>query len=114
MADERRKTSRINVAWPISVITEQGTIEGESVNITQSGVFVRSKQLLKENETYRIVIRLPNKKRVSLKGKLLWSNLNGDERSKAFADMGFSFVKIEEQDQRVLRAMISLYGENEK
>jgi PilZ domain len=114
LAEERREMSRIYVTWPITVISEQGTIEGESVNITQSGVFVRSKQLLKENETYQIVIKLPNKKQVSLKGKLQWSNLNGEERSEAFADMGFSFVKIEPQDQRLLRAMISLYGENRK
>lgn len=114
MSDERRKKSRIYVTWPITVITDQGTIEGESVNITGSGVFVRCKQALKENETYQIIIRLPNKKQVLLKGKLVWSNLNGEERSDAFADMGFSFVKVEEQDQRLLRAMISLYGEGGK
>jgi c-di-GMP-binding flagellar brake protein YcgR len=114
LSDERREKSRMYVTWPITVITDQGTIEGESVNITASGVFVRCKQALKENETYQIIIRLPNKKQVLLKGKLVWSNLNGEERSDAFADMGFSFVKVEEQDQRLLRAMISLYGEGGK
>jgi hypothetical protein len=93
------------------VITAEGTVEGESVNITPSGVFVRSKKPLKENETYQIIIKLPNKKQVLLKGKLVWANLNGEERSEAFADMGFSFVKVEGQDQRLLRAMISLFGE---
>ena len=84
------------------------------MNITPSGVFVRSKRVLKENETYQIIIKLPNQKQVLLKGKLVWSNLNGEERSEPFADMGFSFVKVEEQDQRLLRAMISLYGEGGK
>ena len=114
MTDERREKSRIYVTWPVTVITDQGTIEGESVNITPSGVFVRSKRVLKENETYQIIVKLPNNKQVLLKGKLVWSNLNGEERSEAFADMGFSFVKVEEQDQRLLRAMISLYGEGGK
>jgi hypothetical protein len=114
LTDERRDMSRIYVTWPITVITGKDTIEGESVNITPSGVFVRCKQVLKENETYQIIIRLPNKKQVLLKGKLVWSNLNGEERSDAFADMGFSFVKVEEEDQRLLRAMISLYGEGGK
>jgi len=114
LSDERREKSRIYVTWPVTVITDQGTIEGESVNITPSGVFVRSKGVLKENETYQILIKLPNKKQVLLKGKLVWSNLNGEERSDAFADMGFSFVRVEEQDQKLLRAMISLYGEGGK
>jgi hypothetical protein len=114
LTEERREKSRIYVTWPVTVITEQGTIEGESVNITPSGVFVRSKLVLKENETYQIIIKLPNQKQVLLKGKLVWSNLNGEERSEAFADMGFSFVKVEDQDQRLLRAMISLYGEGGK
>jgi Tfp pilus assembly protein PilZ len=114
LTDERREMSRIYVAWPIRVITENGTIEGESVNITPSGIFVRSKQVLKEKETYQIIVKLPNEKQVLLKGKLVWSNLNGEERSAAFADMGFSFVKVEEQDQRLLRAMISLYGQGGK
>jgi hypothetical protein len=109
--DERRETPRICVAWPITVITGEGSIEGESVNITHSGIFVRSRRVLKEKETYQIIVKPPNDKQVLLKGKLVWSNLNGEQRSEAFADMGFSFVKIEEEDQRLLRAMISAYEE---
>jgi hypothetical protein len=110
LPDERRETSRICVTWPITVITDKGTIEGESVNITPSGVFLRSKNVLKENETYQMIIKLPKEKHVLLKGRLVWSNLNGEERSEAFSNMGFSFVRVEEEDQRLLRAVISLYG----
>ena len=110
MSGERREMSRIYATWPVTVITNKGMIEGESVNITPSGVFVRSNSVLKENETYQMIIKLPNKKQVVLKGKLMWSNLNGEERSEAFANMGFSFVKVAEEDQRLLRAVISVYG----
>lgn len=110
MIDERREMSRIYVTWPVTMITDKGVIEGESVNITPSGVFVRSGEALKENETYQMIIKLPNKKQVVLKGKLAWSNLNGEARSAAFANMGFSFVKIEEEDQKLLRAVISTYA----
>jgi hypothetical protein len=110
LTDERRKMSRIYVAWPITVITDKGMIEGESVNITSAGVFLRSKDVLKENETYQMIIKLPNEKQVVLKGKLIWSNLNGEERSEALSNMGFSFVKAGEEDQRLLRALISLFA----
>jgi hypothetical protein len=111
LIDERREMSRICVTWPITVITDRGTIEGESVNITPAGVFVRAKRVLKENETYQLIIKLPNKKQVLLKGKLVWSNLNGEERFEVFANMGFAFVKVEGQDQRLLKAVISMYNQ---
>lgn len=110
MTDERREMSRIYVSWPITVITDKGVIEGESVNITSSGVFVRSKQMLRENETYQMIIKLPDDKQVVVKGKLVWSNLNGEQRSEAFANMGFSFVKVGEEDQETLKTVISLYA----
>jgi Tfp pilus assembly protein PilZ len=110
LIDERREMSRICVTWPITVITDRGTIEGESVNITPAGVFVRAKRVLKENETYQLIIKLPNKKQVLLKGKLIWSNLNGREQFEALANMGFSFVKVDEQDQRLLKTVISMYN----
>lgn len=113
MTDERRAMSRIYVTWPIRIITDKGVIEGESVNITPSGVFVHSGQVLKENETYQMIIKLPNKKQVVLKGKLVWSNLNGEARSAAFSNMGFSFVKVDEEDQKLLRAVISTYAKGD-
>jgi hypothetical protein len=110
VTDERRETSRISAAWPITVVTDKGMIEGESVNITPFGVFLRSSDVLKENETYQMIITLPNEKQVLLKGKLVWSNLNGEARSEAYSNMGFSFVRVREEDERLLRSVISLYG----
>jgi hypothetical protein len=41
----------------------------------------------------------------------MWSNLNGREDTGALVDMGFSFIKMSEQDQKVLKTVISLFGE---
>ena len=113
MADpsERRTAPRINVNWPISIITSRGMIEGESRNITPSGVFIHCKTKLPEDEVYQIIIKLPNGKQILVRGKMMWSNLNGREDTGALVDMGFSFIKMSEQDQKVLRTVISLFGE---
>ena len=108
---ERRKALRINVSWPISVITSQGMIEAETRNITQSGIFVHSKKRLPEEKIYQLIIKLPNGKQIIVKGQMMWSNLNGREEAGALVDMGFSFIKMSEEDQRVLKTVISLYGE---
>jgi hypothetical protein len=108
---ERRKSTRINVNWPITIITSQGMIEGESRNITPSGVFIHCKKRLPEDEVYQIIIKLPNGKQIIVKGQMMWSNLNGREDAGALVDMGFSFIKMSDSDQKVLRTVISLFGE---
>ena len=113
MADpiEKRKAPRINVNWPITIITSRGTIEGESRNITPSGVFIHCKTKLPEDEVYQMIIKLPNGKQIIVKGQMMWSNLNGREDTGALVDMGFSFIKMSDEDQKVLRTVISLFGE---
>ena len=108
---ERRVASRINVNWPITIITSQGTIECESRNITPNGVFIHCKTKLPENEVCQMIIKLPNGKQIIVKGQMMWSNLNGREDMGALVDMGFSFIKMSNKDQKALRTVISLFGE---
>ena len=108
---ERRKAPRINVNWPVTLITSQGTIEGESRNITPSGVFIHCKKKLPEDEVYQMIIKLPNGKQIIVKGQMMWSNLNGREDTGALVDMGFSFIKMSDEDQKVLRTVISLFSD---
>jgi hypothetical protein len=108
---ERRQSPRISVTWPVTIITSQGMIEGESRNITPNGVFIHCKKKLPEDEVYQVIIKLPNGKQIIVKGQMMWSNLNGREDTDALVDMGFSFIKMSDQDQKVLRTVISLFGE---
>ena len=108
---ERRIAPRINVNWPVTIITSEGMIEGESRNITPSGVFIHCKKKLPEDEVYQLILKLPNGKQIVVRGQMMWSNLNGREDTGALVDMGFSFIKMSEQDQKVLKTVISLFGE---
>ena len=108
---EKRKAPRINVNWPITIITSQGTIEGESRNITPSGIFIHCKKKLPEDEVYQMIIKLPNGKQIIVKGQMMWSNLNGRDDTGSLVDMGFSFIKMSDEDQKVLRTVISVFGE---
>ncbi len=108
---EKRSAPRISVNWPISVITSQGMIECEARNITPSGIFIHSKKKLPEDKIYQMIIKLPNGKQVIVKGQMMWSNLNGREDAGALVDMGFSFIKMSDEDQRVLKTVISLFGD---
>ncbi len=108
---EKRKAPRINVTWPITIITSQGTIEGESRNITPSGIFIHCKKKLPEDEVYQMIIKLPNGKQIIVRGQMMWSNLNGRDDTGSLVNMGFSFIKMSDEDQKVLRTVISVFGE---
>jgi hypothetical protein len=107
---ERRKYARLEVRWPISIISDQGMIEGESRNITPEGVFVHCRERLYENRTYQLIIKLPKHQPIVVKGKLVWSNLDEVEEDSVLGGMGFAFVKISQEDSKYLKKVISVYG----
>jgi hypothetical protein len=54
-----------------------------------------------------MIIGLPKKRYLSVKGKLIWSNLNGIDPNGTFSDMGFSFMKLYGEDRHLLNSAIS-------
>ena len=107
--ERRNGVPRIKVRWPITVLTDEGTIEGETRNITAAGMFIRCKEPLRVNETYRISIRPPNRQAIELTCKVIWSSLYGiDGQDTAYA-MGFHFVKVSDEDRHFLSDTISAH-----
>ena len=106
-SSKRRKSPRTKAKWPITIITNDSIIAGESRNITANGIFTHCKEHLQENETYRMIIGLPEKRYLSVKGKLIWSNLDGIDPNGTFSDMGFSFMKLYGEDRFLLNRAIS-------
>ena len=104
---ENRKHSRIQVNWPITVLSESGSIEGETRNITVEGMFIICKEPLRLNETYRISIKPPNHKNIELTCKVIWSNLYGVDDEKTAYGMGFCFVQVSDKDRHFLSDAIS-------
>lgn len=109
MADnmERRKHTRIGVRWPISILTGESTIEGETRNITVSGMFIRCKESLRLNEVYRISVRPPDNPAMELACKVMWSNLIDGEGT-AYG-MGLYFVKVSDEDLHFLSDIVSAH-----
>jgi hypothetical protein len=107
IALEKRKPIGIKARWPISIISNHRLIEGESRNITANGMLARFKEQLQENETYRMIIALPQKRYLAVKGKVIWSNLDGIDPNGTFSDMAFYFVELPEEDRFLLNHAVS-------
>ncbi len=106
---EKRKLPRIEVRWPVTMITEKGSVEGEARNVTVEGVFIHCLEKLSLNETYRLVIK-PAGEKIEVMGKLVWSNLDSAADRDTLPGMGFCFVKVSDGDRELLRKAIEEYS----
>jgi len=106
--EERRAHTRIKVRWPITVVTDDSTIEGETRDITTTGMFINCKEPLALNETYRISVIPPNQQSIDLACKVLWSNLSSTEGGNTYGT-GFCFVKVSDEDIHFLSDVLSVY-----
>jgi hypothetical protein len=103
--DERRKHPRIKAKWPVTIITDQSSFLGESINITDSGLFIRCGEQLHENEICQLIIGIPNRDPIVVKGQMIWWNLGGAAHKGHLSGMGFSFIKISKEDRQFFNEM---------
>ena len=107
---DMRNQPSIAARWPITIITKRGRIEGESRNITVTGVFINCEEEIQKDETCRMVIKPPRKNSIEVKGKLVWSNGDSNNRRRSLPGMGFSFVKVNKEDLHLLnQAVLSTF-----
>jgi len=102
--------ARINVTWPITSLQ----VRARSRRIKEYHAQRTFHPLQKQAPGGRGLPdhhQLPNEKQIIVKGQMMWSNLNGRQDTGVFVNMGFSFIRMSDEDQEVLRSVISLFGE---
>jgi hypothetical protein len=105
--EEKRRHRRIEVRWPISVLSQDGMIGGETRNISVDGVLLWSEKPLRADETLFISLRPPNHQAIEVTGKVIWSDLYGIDDQGTVRCMGICFVKISDIDRDFLDDLVS-------
>lgn len=96
------KNSKGEVRWPVRIVSHQGTIEGETRDISFDGIYICVDEPLRLNEKFRMAISPPNHQAIGVTGKVVWSDLYAlDEDETPFA-MGMSLVKISKKDLKAI------------
>ncbi len=103
----RRRDWRIPVRWPVTIIIESGTFEGETANIASNGVGVVCDEPLELSGSYTLTIRPPNYEPIEITGKVMWSDLYGIDGDNKTVGIGICFVEISEKDRLFFSKMIS-------
>ena len=96
--DEQRVAPRAKIKWPVIVQKSTGVIEGVTLNISSTGVFIGCRRPLRLNEIFDMVITAPGQD-IGVQAEVVWSNKYGPDDSITPRGMGVRFVNISEENQ---------------
>ena len=109
---ERRKHTRGDIRWPVTVLADHGNIEGETINISVDGLSIRCDEPLMINEVFRIAILPPDGQAIGVSGKVIWSDLYGIDPNDTAVGLGICFVSISDEDRKVFEDAVSALVSN--
>lgn len=100
---EKREHSRVEVTWPVSIITAKGLIKGEIKNISRGGALIHCRELPETDESFELSIEIPDHL-LTISAKVEKVRLNIDDSEKAFPsyDLAVRFLGINMDERRVL------------
>lgn len=103
---DRRKVARRAVTWPVTIVADYGTIEGEIKNITVDGILIHSEDPLRLNEIYRMSIMPPNHVAIGVTGKVVWSDAYCMDEDNSVFGIGVCLIEISPQDRESLSGLL--------
>ena len=105
MSIERRLHPRILVNWPATLHYVQGSIEGESKNISVDGVFMFLSEKPKFGVNFPILLKPSEERSISVVGKKVWSGTFNIDSRPVFG-MGIRFIFISPEDRQFISTLV--------
>jgi len=102
----RRRYSRAEVEWPVTLLTSQNKTEGKAENVSPAGAFISCQQMPISQSSLRIVIKVPGHQPIKVAGKVVWSKAVNPEGVAPSFGVGVRFTQIAENDSHFLREVI--------
>lgn len=113
LQDEQRIAPRAKIQWPVIVQKSTGVIEGVTLNISSTGVFIGCRRPLRLNEVFDMVITTPDQD-IGAKAEVVWSNKYGPDDHITPRGMGVRFLDISEENQRFISKAVNQHNAADK
>ena len=104
---EKRSHSRVEVSWPVVLLTSQGATVAETKNIGASGAFILCRAQLRPKEKLRVFVMAPNRNSLNISAEVAWSNPLCSEEERPPGGVGLRFTSISPADRQYLRNVIA-------
>ena len=107
VAKERRRFPRVEVEWPVTMLTTRGPIEGKVVNVSLGGAFVVCLKQPKANEVFRLVITIPHGGQIlRATARVARSSIYDPDDENSLSGMGVRFVEISADDLQYIHEVL--------
>ncbi len=106
MEEERRQNPRARVSWPVTIQTEEGTIERATYNISPHGAFIRGLSPLELHEVVDMTISGPNHP-ITVKARVVWSSSQVPPKEDMPRGVGVEFINISDEDREIISSLVS-------
>ena len=111
LKDEQRIAPRAKIKWPVIVQKSTGVIEGVTLNISSTGVFIGCRRPLRLNEVFDMVITAPGQD-IGAQAEVVWSNKYGPDDEINPRGIGVRFLKISSQDRKLIAKEVSQHSDD--
>ena len=106
MEEHKRQHRRAKVSLPVTIKTEEETLERVTYNISPDGTFIRGQSPLELHEVINIIISGPDRP-IEVKARVAWSSNQVPPEQDMPRGMGVEFIKISDEDQQFISSFIS-------
>lgn len=104
----RRKHPRVDVHWPVTMMTPEGEMDGTIENISAGGAYIRCGTLLSKNDLFILSILSQNGENSWIGAEVVWIDiaLTSDPEATPIG-MGVRFTNISAEDLEVITEVVA-------
>jgi hypothetical protein len=88
---ERRLQPRVEVKWPVTMLTSEGAIKGETKDISMQGAFIYCDKPLPLSERFVLSVKAPAAS-MQVMAQVVWASNSSSDRKNELAGMGVRFI----------------------
>jgi hypothetical protein len=106
MSKENRQYPRSTVNWPVTIQTEEGTIERATYNISPHGAFIRGLSPLELHEVVDMTINGPDHP-ITVKARVVWTSRQVPPDKDMPRGVGVEFINISDEHREIISSLVS-------
>ena len=88
---ERRLQPRVEVTWPVTMLTSEGAIKGETKDISMQGAFIYCDNPLPLFERFVLSVKAPAAS-MQVMAQVVWSSNSSTDKKDEPGGMGVRFI----------------------
>jgi len=106
MEEDGRQHKRAKVSWPVTIQTEEGTIERATYNISPDGAFISGLSPLELHEVIDMVISGPDHP-ITVKARVVWTSNQVPPDEDMPRGVGVEFINISDEQREIISSLVS-------